>query len=272
VQKVRAAANNARCRNNLRQIGLALQSYQARMEKFPPAYTSSLASDGSELGPGWGWATHLLDDVEQGTLRKTLSFDLDIANAANASGRQTFIPVFWCPSDEKISKFNVNDENNVFLAEVAQASYVAMNGNYSVSAFPGTNNGAFVRNRSNRIEDIGDGLTTTIFIGERCTRLAWATWTGAVTNGVVASQLTGDPQDEEAASSLVLGHTGTIDDPHLPNAQATGADSFWSNHPSGVNFLYGDGSVRWLSANIQPSVYIALGSRSGGEIISGTDY
>src|SRR5437899_1230786 len=65
VQMVREAANRTQCRNSLKQLGLALHSYHDRMKAFPPGYFSNTAPDGSDSGPGWGWASYLLADLEQ---------------------------------------------------------------------------------------------------------------------------------------------------------------------------------------------------------------
>src|SRR5437868_14049265 len=70
VQKVREAANRMKCKNNLKQIGLALHSYHDRSGGFPPGYQTSVAADNSDQGPGWGWAAFLLEDLEQGNLKR----------------------------------------------------------------------------------------------------------------------------------------------------------------------------------------------------------
>src|ERR1700736_2702380 len=68
VQKVRETAARLQCKNNLKQIGLALHNYHDRMKSFPPGYQTKVAADNSDLGPGWGWGAFLLDDLEQGNL------------------------------------------------------------------------------------------------------------------------------------------------------------------------------------------------------------
>src|SRR5438105_6099972 len=109
VQKVRESANRLQCKNNLKQIGLALHNYHDRMKSFPPGYFSNLSglpgrdSNGNctynEIGPGWGWAAYLLDDLEQGNLKRQIRVDLKISDALNASTPQVQFPIFNCPSE-----------------------------------------------------------------------------------------------------------------------------------------------------------------------------
>jgi prepilin-type N-terminal cleavage/methylation domain-containing protein/prepilin-type processing-associated H-X9-DG protein len=275
VQKVREAAARLQCKNNLKQIGLALHNYHGRMKSFPPGYQTKVASDNSDLGPGWGWAAFLLDDLEQGNLKNRIRFDLQISDPVNAQVRVSSIPIFICPSEVKTdATFTVVDGNGNPICDVARGSYVAINGVLGVSGDAFDNNGAFLRNRTMRIADITDGLSNTLFIGERCTNMSSTTWTGAVTNGIVPAQRYPDPADQlanaEAASALVLSH-GSKD--HLPNNPLVfDADATASFHISGVNFLFGDGSVHSITNTISGSVYEALLTRAGGEPVSGDDY
>jgi prepilin-type N-terminal cleavage/methylation domain-containing protein/prepilin-type processing-associated H-X9-DG protein len=274
VQKVREAANRMKCKNNLKQIGLALHNYHDRMGTFPPGYQTAVASDNSDLGPGWGWAAFLLADLEQDNLRQRIRFDLQISDPANAPVRVTVLSVFVCPSEVRRGTFTVVDAGGGPICDVARGSYVAMNGVLGVSSDAFDNNGVFLRNQGMRIADVTDGLSNTLFVGERCTSMSSTTWTGAVTNGVVPAVRYPDPADQlanaEAAPALVLAH-GSRD--HLPNNPLVfDADATASFHPQGVNFLFGDGSVHSMSNTISGTVYEALLTRAGGEPVSGGDY
>ncbi len=284
VQKVREAANRLQCKNNLKQIGIAMHSYHDRMKSFPIGYFSNLNgpagrdSSGNctynEIGPGWGWAAYLLDDLEQSNLKRQIRFDLKISDPLNASSREIGLPVFVCPSEIESGPIAVVDANGNPICDVGRSSYVAMNGVLGVTSDAFDNNGVFLRNRRVRMADITDGLSNTLLVGERASNMSRASWTGAVTGGVVPAQRYPDPADQlanaEAAAALVLSH-GSRD--HIPNDQLVfDADAVSSYHTAGVNFLFGDGSVHNISNAIDGSVYEGLLTRAGGEPVSGDDY
>jgi prepilin-type N-terminal cleavage/methylation domain-containing protein/prepilin-type processing-associated H-X9-DG protein len=274
VQRIRETASRLRCKNNLKQIGLALHSYHDRMKGFPPGYQSKVAADNSDLGPGWGWAAFLLADVEQDNLKKQIRFDLQISDPANAVVRVTDLPIFVCPSETDRDAFTVVDASGNPICDVARGNYVAMNGVLGVTSAAWDNNGAFIRNRSMRIADITDGLSNTLLVGERCSTMSSTTWTGAVTNGVVPAVRYPNPADQlanaEGAPALVLSHGSRS---HIPNDNLVfDADATASFHIGGVNFLYGDGSVHPMSNAIDGLLYEGLLTRAGGEPVSGGDY
>jgi prepilin-type N-terminal cleavage/methylation domain-containing protein/prepilin-type processing-associated H-X9-DG protein len=294
VQKVREAANRISCKNNLKQIGLALHAYHDRMGRFPPAYFSNLLpgtqpsqnANGdctwNETGPGWGWGTYLLNDLEQNNLYNQINLSRDIKDPLNAAIRTTQLKIFICPSEVNPDNFAVVDANGNPLIDVngqqitvAHSSYVGMNGAPNgVTSDAYDNNGAFIRNRGFRIADITDGLSNTIFIGERCTNMSNTTWVGAVAGAVVPDLRYSDLPDQlanaEGDCALVLAHGSTT---HLPNNPLVfDADATASYHISGVNFLFGDGSVQSISNNIDPNTYQALCTRNGGEVIDGSQF
>lgn len=262
VQQAREAARRVHCKNNLRQIGVALHSYVDRMTCFPPAYVSFVNPDGSEAGAGWGWSSFLLAELDQGPMLGQINFLKDITDPSNAAPRTKNISVFKCPSEVVDGIFPVLDAGGNAVTTVACASYVGVNGNGGVSGGQATNDGAFLRNKSFRPQNFTDGLSNTFFIGERASSMSFASWAGAVTRGTVPSIRA--PGNFEDPAALVLGHCG----PHIPNNPlVTDADALSSFHPQGVHFLFGDGSVHFIGSSISVQVYDALASRAGGELV-----
>jgi prepilin-type N-terminal cleavage/methylation domain-containing protein/prepilin-type processing-associated H-X9-DG protein len=147
-------------------------------------------------------------------------------------------------------------------------------------------NGLFYRNSRNRIADVTDGLSNTIIAGERCSAHAPSTWTGAVTGGRCPSWMATQPwttpytppasapntgsgtayDNADYAEALVFAHCNAT---HLPNSDSPffDPDVYWSMHPGGANFLFGDGSVHFLSSNIDPYTYQNLATIAGGEVL-----
>jgi prepilin-type N-terminal cleavage/methylation domain-containing protein/prepilin-type processing-associated H-X9-DG protein len=272
VQKVRAAAQRMQCMNNLKQIGLALHAYHDRNGVFPPGYVSMTKPDGTDGGPGWGWASQILDDVEQGALQRQIDFTKGVPMTPAAVCTQ-LLAVYRCPSDALNSPISVK-ANNGQTVQVAQANYVAMFGDGPIVATQagGVGDGVFYRNSQTRIADITDGTSTTILVGERSSDLALATWTAAIPGSSVPPQSPGVVAPSGAAPVLVLGHTGTTAAPSPPNGTLTDVAAFRSRHPGGANFLFGDGSVHLVSQGITPGAWIALGTRAGGEVVADSGF
>jgi prepilin-type N-terminal cleavage/methylation domain-containing protein/prepilin-type processing-associated H-X9-DG protein len=263
VQNVRQAANTTQCQNSLHQIGIALHNYHLRNKHFPPGYTDrnpDPTSDASaDVGPGWGWAAFLLDDLEQTETFNRINFN---QNVGLNNVCQSYLPVFSCPADQGTPTFTVYNTSAV----VAHSNYIAVNGTLETSSYPGSNTGPFLRNSKMRSTDITDGLSNTLFIGERHSGYSKTTWTGAVPGGRVTADQSPDPiGNAEDAPGLVLGHGNRT---HLPNQPGLwDADVFYSRHAAGANFLLGDGSVRRLSPGIKGSVYENLLNRSDGNVV-----
>ena len=256
VQKVRAAAARLKCKNNLKQIGLALHNHHDRIGHLPPGYSSRVAADGSDLGPGWGWASHLLPDLEQDNVFRQISFPTDVIAPAHSGPRTQVLSVFLCPSDDAIGTFTTA----TVPVTLAHANYVGVFGTNEMEDDPGAGNGSFMRNRRIRFGDVTDGLSNTFVVGERSSDIAKATWVGVVPGAEVP--LTKDPTELEGHFLLVLGRGD-----HLPNDPSAHIDDFYSRHTQGVNCLFGDGSVQSIRNSIDPAVWNGIQTRAGGEVI-----
>jgi prepilin-type N-terminal cleavage/methylation domain-containing protein/prepilin-type processing-associated H-X9-DG protein len=268
VQKVREAAARAQCTNNLKQLGLAFHNYHGTHEQFPPGYISLAAEvDGEGLGPGWGWAAHLLPYVEQDNLYRQINLATDITDPMHAQVRVTPLKVFLCPSDSPPGPaFDVVGEGGGVIAQAAFGNYVAMGGTFEVTGFPDSNNGCFIRNRRTRVSAITDGTSNTIFVIERESRRSpMTTWVGAVTGSI--NPPLNPAFEEEGPPTLVLTNTGEAADGRVPNNPLGHVEDASSRHPAGVNALLGDGSVRMIQNSINPIVWEALGTRAGGEVV-----
>jgi prepilin-type N-terminal cleavage/methylation domain-containing protein/prepilin-type processing-associated H-X9-DG protein len=286
VQAAREAARRAQCTNNLKQIGLALHNYQSSFGVFPPGYSSLWRLDGGDagtaqddIGHGWGWASMILPQMEQPSVWNAINFGLTMTYRDNDTAQVIRFSSYLCPSDNPKELIPVRDEANVnTIYTVASAHYVAMYGTGEVGEAPGNGNGMFYRNSSNTFRDLLDGSSQTFMVGERSHNLSYVTWTGRAIGGWLhktSSFEGGNDQysvDPEESFTMILGPVGVEDGPRTPNQPRAHVEDYYSHHPGGVNFLFGDGSVKFIKNQISPRVYQSLATRGGGEIVNASDY
>ena len=273
VQAAREAARRAQCVSNLKQVGLALAIYEGSQRVLPPGYVSNFKADGTDIGPGWGWAAMIMPQLEQAPIFAALNFSLAVESPANLSARLPIVSVFLCPSDQVGASWtawmrDASGNRTQAICDVAPANHVAMFG----ITEPGINGeGLFFRNSAVALRDVLDGTSQTIAVGERSHKLGEATWTGAVTDAILFpppgdNDGIGRPRTENA-SGMVLGHAGERKGPGDPTSDV---NQFFSLHAGrGVNFLFIDGHVAFLKATMNYKTYFALATRAGGEVISG---
>jgi prepilin-type N-terminal cleavage/methylation domain-containing protein/prepilin-type processing-associated H-X9-DG protein len=280
VQAAREAARRAQCTNNLKQFGLAMHSYHQTYDVFPPGYVSGTRNNlvtGQETGPGWGWGTFILNELEQKALYNAVNFSRQINDPASRTARTATLAVFLCPSDTgAVGPLTLTDgSGNVLLNDLAAGQYVASAGQLEVEEFAGQNNGVFDRNSRVGVRDILDGTGSTLMVGERSRNVANATWVGAIPLVLACTNPRWNYQDCETSNVLILAHTGpSPDEPWVdtPNYKKSGADDYWSLHPGGCNFLFCDGSVRFVKETVNPTVFSYLATRAGGEVVSADQF
>ena len=265
VQASREASRKLQCANNLKQVGLALLNYESSHKVFPPGYVSQFDSSGNDTGPGWGWASMILPEMDEKPVHNVIRFDLPIEHAMNGV-RVASIANFLGPSENQRQFWQAKRPDGSPICEVAESNYVAMFG----TTEPGVDgDGMFYRNSKTALKDITDGASKTIAAGERSHELGRATWVGSVTNAILFAeddntQAQGVP---EVGAGMCLGHAG---EGIGPGGKGGDVNQFYSQHGDGVNFVFADGHVAFLMASMDYVTYLALATRAGGETISGS--
>ncbi len=265
VQAAREAARRTQCRNNLKQIGVALHGYHGTHSVFPMGYHWPL---------GTGWTYHLLPYVDQDALYKsfavktptTLTTSIWQTGAPEAALGQ-LLPVFRCPSSTSpLAVENVNNiDRRVPCDYLASASGTrTTDSSTSVNGIGVENiDGMFFRISSVRISDIRDGTSKTIGVGETLTESSeidhW--YIGSDDMGRNNTPNTGDASEFLGSLGVAL---NLFDDGSSTDALEL---SFKSRHSAGVQFLFMDGAVRLLTVNVDANIRKALGTRRGGEVV-----
>lgn len=283
VQAAREAGRRMQCRNNLKQQVLALHNFHDVNDRFPSCcqhgnqfwYSSyqresppgGVQANGYPVdGAFWSWAFHISPYMEFGNLKETADLSAwpwwqpTINNNVIAPTHKSFL----CPSDVRGSNKLVCNDGG-WLA--ALTSYLAVCGKDQFRE-DGGQDGVLYINSSVEMTKIQDGTSNTLIIGERppsnSLYYGWL-WAGS-----------GD-FPEFGATDVVLGvnevTNGAPDGPRDYYRKGTILDPddlhryhFWSLHPTGGNWAFADGSVRFLPYSIHNNVLLALASRAGGEV------
>jgi len=286
VQSAREAARRAQCVNNLKQIGLGLHNYSDSHNVFPPGYSSFYKRDGGDagtaeddIGQGWGWGSFILPYIEQKPLFDAINFNLTMTYQANYTAQLLRVSSYLCPSDVTLETVPVrNEANTETVYTVGTGNYVGVYGRGEIGDAPGRGDGMFFRNSRITFAAITDGTSNTLAVGERSHNLSYVTWTGRAIGGWLfktssfeggGDQFAADPEE---SFTMILGPIGTENGPRTPNHPEAHVEDYWSRHPGGVNFVFGDGSVRFIKNSINPSPWQALATRGGGEVISSDSY
>jgi prepilin-type N-terminal cleavage/methylation domain-containing protein len=270
VQSVREASRRSSCANNMRQVALGLTMFHDAKKTLPPGYVSAFDSSGNDTGPGWGWAAHILPQVEQAPLFSQINLKAPIEATGSSASRESGVVTFLCPSDTAPSPtFAVGprDRTGSLTATkclVAAANYI---GSFGVGE-PGIDgDGVFYRDSNVRFKDVTDGLSHTLMVGERSFRHAESTWVGAVT-GAGQAPTPGSTMGLQVnnASNFVLGHTG---ESYSGPAGPTEINNFTSPHVGGCVFGFVDGHTSFLGSLVDYDTYKALSTRAKGDTTSG---
>src|SRR5262245_642197 len=288
VQTARESARRMQCSNNLRQISLAAHNFHDVESRLPynTQYQGGWDWNYQRTQRSWSCLARILPYVEQAALKDQLQI-LNTTNAANETGKtlgdnlpilNTAIRSFFCPSDVAMQKRADDSRPNLQGVTITLSNYKGVNGSNwcwgtyinngpaSTQTSPGSDcdglqrgNGVFYRldfMKKQRLANITDGTSSTFMFGEDIPSInAHCTW--PYSNGVGGTTAVPPNWNKKPDGSLYDPYN---DWPHLY--------SFRSRHPSGLQFTFVDGSVRFIQNNIAAQTYRALSTTEGGESIS----
>lgn len=268
VQQAREAARRSSCKNNLKQLAIALHNYHDTHSIFPPGQFSNIGGDFGSLAnlqTGRGcWMQQILPFIEQGPLydgmAPAMAGTLDVGSGAlSYPGRESIIEALLCPSDP-----------NRKIMSGGQG----FRGNYVVCAGPaefGLGNGSAIDSkgifyvRSNRgLRDVVDGTSNTFLAGEVLKGSTTGDFHGRYYNswmgGVFFSGQFG-PNTDELDHIYTCNADATIKCGARPNGSIQGVQYLRSQHRGGAQVALADGGVRFISENINTTTMRRLAER-----------
>lgn len=283
VQQAREAARGVQCRNNLKQIGLALHNYHDAAGSFPPGWifdaTRELAHAPTNC---WGWSALILPELDQAALYNQLEFAVGFRGGLDASGNNsnsgvnglegTVLSVFRCPSDLGEQQVFGGAGSGPEMKYGSRSNYPGVNGGLLLDSLPLIDNGGtFGQNSRRGLRDMSDGSSNSVIVGER----AWWNVEGLTIgpSALWAGTRSGTPGTNSANGVALAVGTCTI----RINTRPMGGviplgsgtpDGSWhgfsGRHFQGAHFLMGDGAVRFVSETIDYSTYGRLGTLADG--------
>ena len=243
VQQAREAARRTQCKNNLMQIGLAVLNYDMAFEVMPPGCVNPEGPiEAKTEGYHMSWTVQLLPFLEQPGLFRKIDFNKGVYEQSE-DFKKVLVAPYYCPSE---SWSGTEDRLSSFAAchHGTEASIDV------------TNDGVLYLNSSTKFRDIKDGSSNTLLVGEkRNTRGDNFTWMSGTRTTL---RNAGSPPNADWNVSREV-------DPQM-FADPKYVGGFSSSHLGGAQFVLGDGSVRFISENIDRTLFQHLGSRADGEL------
>jgi len=286
VQQAREAARRTQCKNNLKNIGLALHNYHDTYLLFPMANVVRIDAPDNLRGDGWTWHSRILPQLEQSPLyervRGVMGTDAGGTGSTEQllAGRDTKLSVFQCPSHPtgvsnpskdgyEVSTYNAVCGDRTWNDDECDNTDMASGASWCLRM-----TGIFFINSKISIGGVTDGTSGTFMVAEVQDEIKGAPNENRLPGSDRKYNFSGggDSNGPTDATEYVVGMEAN--DPI--NANTRDANGFYNNtgeyagsyHTGGAHFGMADGTVRFVSQNIDMTIYRGLSTRSGGEVAS----
>lgn len=302
VQQAREAARRTQCKNNMMQLGIALHNYQMAFETLPPGVSNPKGPVlNTPSGYHMGWITQILPYIEQKNAYQKIDFSQSVYDKANQTVRAYPISLLQCPSTASTFTGMAADGS-----QFALNSYAGIHNDVEIPIDVNQNGVLFLNSRI-RYEDVPDGSSNTIYVGEYFVdvtqaagqNLGWMSGTRGTLRNVcletkstpaqpaatagdnTGGEDTGEPAPADAQAPAepkplppvlqYFPHTRDEKIPVDPDTQLQAAGyvgGLGSPHTGGWHNLMGDGAVRFISQNINVTTLRYLANRHDGELLT----
>ncbi|WP_373649858.1 DUF1559 domain-containing protein [Schlesneria sp. DSM 10557] len=312
VQQAREAARRTQCRNNLKQLGLALHNYESTASCLPPtAVVVRLPNNTlwtSYLGPH----ARILPFIDQGNTFNAMNVNSSYGDTFNTAAVGRVAKGFLCPSEP-----NSQPQQHATFGPIGGVNYGFSMGDWYVWGGPDggpPTRSAFGVNLRRRFADITDGLSSTLFMSEVKNYTPYVRDCGPLANINTPDNIPGPDADPQTVvpeylaggcsfflnahsqwAEMAVHHNGftTAWPPNKVTPGGPGnaypdvdinsqrervggptyaAITSRSHHIGGVHSLMGDGAVRFVSSSVDGGIWRALGTVAGSEVLSGDSY
>ena len=180
VQAAREAARRCQCVNNLMQIGIAIKSYETAFESIPSGVVNPTGPIvDAPKGYHHNWITQLLPYLDERPVYRRFEFNADLYAPQNGTARSILLNVLLCPSSTRPFRMAQVGPNPSVGGDPALTNYAGCTGDVE-APIDANNTGVFFLNSRIRYEDVEDGASNTLFVGEKLAdsaELGWASGT-----------------------------------------------------------------------------------------------
>ena len=237
VQAARESARLSQCKNNLRQIGLALHTFHDAKAAYPIGCVEKRTAK-NQAARQLAWTAELLPFLEHTPLWRAIDFSTAYDSVTNSHAAATTVSAYLCPSTARRAPGRDADE----VADAAgeyRAAAIDYGGNYGAAFLAVSANGVLLYDRAIAVNEVTDGLSQTVAVWEDVGR-GWL-MNGEWINGENIFDVNGSVAREQD-------------------------NEIWSDHPEGAMALRCDGGVWLLSSEADVTVIRNIATRSGDEV------